>query len=494
MGHLTKCEWGAVPASLSEAKGCLAVDVQEYATAQDMMQSTCLKAGYAHTLGFYEVGDGGAAYYTITDQGEPNGMDVLRADNKYICTLIVPNTITPEMVGAKPDGSLDCTANFQRALDICESVYVPNTYLFSTIEIHNGNHLFGDNVKEGVAGSLLISTAQSGYAITANDKTAHYTIENLQLKANSQSNNCGGIRLVNPYDNCIIRNLRIEDFNQYQIDCGLWDASEISQSLLIDNCVVYTNASIKTAVARFTRVYEMNIVNTKFLNRAVLDYPNVDLIFCWDVNIQGSSFTQTTVGAIRATKSMRYSRFIANTFENCAYMADIADATEKTDDYVSNIFIGTNYYNTTDQIKFNKDNGCAFNIFIGCYPIGGTTNLVLYPRGELAEASTQNVLGSMEGQTFLQYFGQNFGITYNYATHHAYSLYDNSSASADYGLDLIKRFPDGTSKTLVRIDNNVMNMSVNSDTKASTLILKGEDGNNYYVFVNSSGNLVASKV
>ena len=33
---------------------CKDIDVQEYATAQDMMESTCLKVGYAHTLGFYE--------------------------------------------------------------------------------------------------------------------------------------------------------------------------------------------------------------------------------------------------------------------------------------------------------------------------------------------------------------------------------------------------------------------------------------------------------
>lgn len=65
MGHIVKCKYGSVPASLSDAKGCLAVNVQEYATAQDMMQSTCLKLGYAHTLGYSEVGDYENAYYRI---------------------------------------------------------------------------------------------------------------------------------------------------------------------------------------------------------------------------------------------------------------------------------------------------------------------------------------------------------------------------------------------------------------------------------------------
>lgn len=49
MGHLTKCEWGAVPASLSGAEGWPSVGVQEYATAQDMVQSTRLKLGFDGT-------------------------------------------------------------------------------------------------------------------------------------------------------------------------------------------------------------------------------------------------------------------------------------------------------------------------------------------------------------------------------------------------------------------------------------------------------------
>lgn len=117
MGHLTKCEWGAVPGCLSDANGCLSVDVQEYATAQDMMQSTCLKVGYAHTLGFYEVGDGGAAYYTVGDSGTPNGMDVLQG-RKYVAELVVGEWVTPEQFGAHGDGNSDDTNVFNRLFAI----------------------------------------------------------------------------------------------------------------------------------------------------------------------------------------------------------------------------------------------------------------------------------------------------------------------------------------------------------------------------------------
>lgn len=85
MGHLIKCEWGAVPASLSDAKGCVAVDVQEYATAQDMVQSTCLKLGYAHTLGKDTAGDGGSAYYRIDSATAEGALPC--ANGKYAVLL-----------------------------------------------------------------------------------------------------------------------------------------------------------------------------------------------------------------------------------------------------------------------------------------------------------------------------------------------------------------------------------------------------------------------
>lgn len=75
------------------------IDVQEYATAQDMMESRCLKIGYAHTLGFYEVGDGGAAYYTVGGEGEPNGMDVLGCRKGLVAEFVYGSIIVPEQLG-----------------------------------------------------------------------------------------------------------------------------------------------------------------------------------------------------------------------------------------------------------------------------------------------------------------------------------------------------------------------------------------------------------
>ena len=99
MGHLIKCEWGA-PGLCSTPSQCLGVDVQEYATAQTMMADPCLKLGYAHTLGFYEVGDGGEAWYTVSASGTANSMDVLACKNGLTASLETPYTVGLVQLGA----------------------------------------------------------------------------------------------------------------------------------------------------------------------------------------------------------------------------------------------------------------------------------------------------------------------------------------------------------------------------------------------------------
>lgn len=164
MGHIIKCNYGSVPASLSDAKGCLAVDVQEYATAQDMMQSTCLKLGYAHTLGFYEVGDGGAAYYTVVAQAtgdSPNGMDVLGCRKGLVAELMQGKDVNLLQMGAKP--TVDCTAQMNR-FDKAKRLVLTSDITFSG-NIEYGSYPIriegnGNTVSYTGSGNALTSTAQ----------------------------------------------------------------------------------------------------------------------------------------------------------------------------------------------------------------------------------------------------------------------------------------------------------------------------------------------
>lgn len=87
---------------------CNKVDMQEFETAQDMVESNCLKVGYAHTLGFYEVGDGGEAYYRVVANptgDKPNGMDVLQG-RRRVCELMIFGTMNTKAIGCK-SGKID---------------------------------------------------------------------------------------------------------------------------------------------------------------------------------------------------------------------------------------------------------------------------------------------------------------------------------------------------------------------------------------------------
>lgn len=101
---------------------CNKVDMQEFETAQEMVDSGCLKAGYAHTLGFYEVGDGGEAWYRVVANptgDKPNGMDVLKC-RRYVAELLVPKMLSPEQLGG--GRGEDDTEVLQRAVDLSGSI------------------------------------------------------------------------------------------------------------------------------------------------------------------------------------------------------------------------------------------------------------------------------------------------------------------------------------------------------------------------------------
>lgn len=117
---------------------CMGVDMQEYATAQSMMADSCLKLGYAHTLGFYEVGDGGEAWYVISPRETENNTDILHCIN-YSAKLIVSGLITSKQVGCIADGSTDDAERIQKALDYKTPFVLINGDYFigSTLYIYN---------------------------------------------------------------------------------------------------------------------------------------------------------------------------------------------------------------------------------------------------------------------------------------------------------------------------------------------------------------------
>lgn len=99
-----------------------------YETVADMTADGKLKAGMTcHTNGFYESGDGGAAWYRVVESptgDEPNGMDVLQGSG-VVCELIYG--VYANQYGATETVE-DCSPIFNHILQKQELNLLPMTY------------------------------------------------------------------------------------------------------------------------------------------------------------------------------------------------------------------------------------------------------------------------------------------------------------------------------------------------------------------------------
>lgn len=145
--------------------------VRSFETVADMQAATDLKAGMTcHTNGFHASGDGGAAYYTVSASGTANGMDVLALQGGLFATMVVGDTVTPEMFGAYGDGTHDDAAAFSKAVNKhgCK-VLLPNGYLIgSTVTISNPTNTMVTVIGNGYGKTVTIS--QTGKIVVAGSR------------------------------------------------------------------------------------------------------------------------------------------------------------------------------------------------------------------------------------------------------------------------------------------------------------------------------------
>lgn len=109
-------------------------------TVADMKNSTNLYDGaICHTCGFYNINDGGAAYYKISFSGNENNMDVIKCGSLY-AHLIIPSKPNPEIFGAKGDGTTDDTTIIQYVTSkysmYCKKNYLITDTIFLTHDVY----------------------------------------------------------------------------------------------------------------------------------------------------------------------------------------------------------------------------------------------------------------------------------------------------------------------------------------------------------------------
>lgn len=163
-----------------------------YNTHQEMIEdSTLLKNSRCKTLGYYNVNDGGGAYYLITDT-QPN-IYYENLQNGLYAILLNNGTINVNQLGARGDGITNDSSAIQLAINNFNDIlFLEKTYLLETpITINNTNSL---NIR-GINKNSKIKINSNIYAFEFNS-LKDKTIENLFFDVN----NGGGILKTNNSD------------------------------------------------------------------------------------------------------------------------------------------------------------------------------------------------------------------------------------------------------------------------------------------------------
>lgn len=120
-------------------------------TVQAMKEATNLINGsYAHTLGYYDINDGGDGLYKIrnitNEDVIDNGSIIPLNDNNLIAELIIEDdTVNIKQFGAKGDNIQDDTTFIQNALNYNSKVYIPKgEYKISHITLNRLQYLYGE--------------------------------------------------------------------------------------------------------------------------------------------------------------------------------------------------------------------------------------------------------------------------------------------------------------------------------------------------------------
>lgn len=106
--------------------------VTVYNTVNEMLNANRQLNDRCKTLGFREEGDGGGAYYIVTED-TPNGCNILKINNSLSAKLIVEDVVNFKQVGANGWGQNDILSNYFETLEEAKLTYPSATSLDMTI-------------------------------------------------------------------------------------------------------------------------------------------------------------------------------------------------------------------------------------------------------------------------------------------------------------------------------------------------------------------------
>lgn len=452
--------------------------IHTYDSVALMKADTKLKEGmYVKTKGYTTPNDGGNGEYIIVNDNslESDNGSIHELINGLFAKLVIENNVTPEQFGCYGDDEHDDTIAFQNMLN--KFLYIKlnenkKYKITSTLTFRNNTKIVGT----GQSSQIISYINNETPIFYNNDNVSHFIFQDFYI--NSKNNSCYGFTITNPYDNCIFKNIYFDNFKLSCLKIGTND--RISQTLLIDNCMVYmSNEALNTPIFDLTKCYESNILNNKLLNRQNNSAPCLLLTNIYDNNIQGNSFTYSTDCAIKITGSnCRHNRIISNTYELIDSDYSIKLIGSKNDAIQHTMILESyTYYSAPNKIYCqNESNG----FFVGLESTGGRRNMIFNVNDKNVQSAYGNNIVTTDDGAFTS---NQFGIM-DYDNIKRYNIKSNASSSDDYGLDLFDR------KTSKKITLNFRNNFVSSNSNGFRIKMISPDGNTTkYLGIDNNGDL-----
>ena len=191
-----KAKWDEASIGVSKVTAVLPNYAMTFDTVSAMKNSKSLTDGMkCRTLGFYEINDGGGAYYIINSgENTANGMDAISCQNNLIAKLIVDNNFhNVKQYGAHGDATSDDTEILLYVLQKQRSVtYIPSGQYVchKSITVGWNTSVIGDeltNSSVNGAGTCLLMydlPDTDDHAPSALILTTFNTVKNLYIKGN----------------------------------------------------------------------------------------------------------------------------------------------------------------------------------------------------------------------------------------------------------------------------------------------------------------------
>lgn len=211
-------------------------------TVADMKVATSLAdGGYARTLGFHSINDGGGALYKITNTGTANEMDIIAVGSLF-ANLQHKDSVFIKQLGAYGDNTHDDTAVLDRCLAIVDHVIINKSaspYLAKYIKLNEGKSLEGEALPY-----VQINLSRSGSAVVPRFYS-NTSMDKIYL--NSLDANLSNNRLDLRDSNIRITNSRIEGFRADNRNAwGILLTG--AKNVVIDNCYFKNNTQSDIAL------------------------------------------------------------------------------------------------------------------------------------------------------------------------------------------------------------------------------------------------------